>query len=276
MMSTNAVVSDPRSLLHRAVPLVAAQQLVQVHLLGTLDVRLADGRCIPRAAFKTIKNRHLLRLLAWNSGYPVRCELLVEALWPDAPQERGRASLRTAASSLRRTLGGHVAREADALVLEYAQVDVTRFRLLSERARSAFRGGDLPGGLEVAEAALHLYRGEVSADEPTLDLLADAARQLGRMRTELCLESAEANLHLGRYSEAIRVAGQIFEDDMSCERSCRALMRAYARLGERGMALKVYDRCRRSLADELGVGTSAATRSIFAMLLLDDQDAYNI
>jgi hypothetical protein len=42
------------------------------------------------------------------------------------------------------------------------------------------------------------------------------------------------------------------------------------------MALKVYDRCRRSLADELGVGTSAATRSIFAMLLLDDQDAYNI
>lgn len=270
-MSTNVTEFQRRGYVApHLVTLLDAEPTLQVGVLGALTVTLADGTAVPRAAFKTAKNRHLLRILAWQNGYPVRCELLVEALWPHVRGDRGRASLRTSASFLRRTLGGHVVREADALVLRNADVDVTSFESFCVRTRTAFGSGDLAAGLEEADAALRLYRGELSEDEPAPDLLDRGAQHLARTRTELCLESADVCLRLGRYTDAVRLAGEVFEQDPCCERACRTLMRGYDRLSERTMALRSFDRCRRSLADELGIGASAATQSIFTEILLQD------
>src|ERR671921_464271 len=54
------------------------------------------------------------------------------------------------------------------------------------------------------------------------------------------------------------------------ERANRALMRGYRGLGETSRALQVYERCRRTLADEVGADPSPSTQALHMELLSDD------
>jgi DNA-binding SARP family transcriptional activator len=44
-------------------------------------------------------------------------------------------------------------------------------------------------------------------------------------------------------------------------------MQAHAAGGSRGEALRTYERCRRMLADELGVGPATQTQTLYVQLL---------
>ena len=75
--------------------------LWQIHLFGSLSAR-RGGRTITR--FRTGTTGSLLAYLCYFLLRPHSREELVEQFWPEADEEAGRASLRTALSSLRRQL----------------------------------------------------------------------------------------------------------------------------------------------------------------------------
>ena len=77
---------------------------IEIRLLGPLRVRRSDGSLVDPHEWRTRKTAELLMLLALHAGEPVPADRLLEALWPDAPPDRGRASLRTALSRLRSAL----------------------------------------------------------------------------------------------------------------------------------------------------------------------------
>ena len=80
------------------------QEPVEIRLLGSLRVRRGDSSVVDASEWRTGKTLDLLRLLALDADQPVRIDSLLEKLWPDVDEARGRASLRTAASQIRRTL----------------------------------------------------------------------------------------------------------------------------------------------------------------------------
>jgi DNA-binding SARP family transcriptional activator len=66
---------------------------------------------------------------------------------------------------------------------------------------------------------------------------------------------------------AIQSANEMIELEPFRETGYQRLMRAYAARGDRAEALRVYERCRRLLADELGANPSPQTEAIFIELL---------
>ena len=74
-------------------------------MLGPLLVRREDGSKVGDEEWRTSKTLDLLRLLALHNGEAVPVRTIVDLLWPGVPESRGRASLRTAASQLRKSLG---------------------------------------------------------------------------------------------------------------------------------------------------------------------------
>jgi DNA-binding SARP family transcriptional activator len=81
---------------------------------------------------------------------------------------------------------------------------------------------------------------------------------------ELC---ARADLAAGATELANRAANAALEIDPYRESSYRLLMEAQAAAGSRGEALRTYERCRRMLADDLGVAPAAQTQALYIELL---------
>ena len=83
------------SLAHtHSMPLVTeSADRVEIRVLGPLRVRRADGSDVEHSAWRTKKTVDLLSLLALQVGHPVPVARIVECLWPDVPEHRGRACL---------------------------------------------------------------------------------------------------------------------------------------------------------------------------------------
>jgi pentatricopeptide repeat protein len=242
--------------------------LIEIRLLGDLSVRRADGSLVQPHEWRTGKAADLLRLLALEAGKPVRISTLLDRLWPDVDESRGRASLRTAASAVRRALGSDcVERQLDGVALRGAWVDVEELRAAAVEGRAAMRAGDHARVLEQARVAQALHRGEFRAHNDDSEW-ADRVRScLGRLRHELLAEGADAAAAVGAFDEAVDFATRLVEADPTSERAHRALIRGYAGLGEFDEALRVFERCRRMLATELGVDPSPRTLQLHAELL---------
>jgi DNA-binding SARP family transcriptional activator len=71
----------------------------------------------------------------------------------------------------------------------------------------------------------------------------------------------------GGYAEGTKLAQQIVELEPYRESGYRRLMQAHAGAGNRAEGLRVYERCRRFLANELGAYPSPETESIYKTYL---------
>ncbi|GAB2884849.1 hypothetical protein GCM10027026_40370 [Myroides odoratimimus subsp. xuanwuensis] len=241
---------------------------VRVFVLGDFVVLRHDGTSIPEHEWRTGKNRDLLRLLALQNGSPVRVAGIIDKLWPDVPEDRARASLRTAVSHLRRVLGPQCISRRDAgLVLAHAWVDAAAFETRATQVHAAWREGDFETALALAEAAEHLYADDFRASNDDSDWAARARAGLVRRRHDLLVDAAEAALELGRFRHALDHARAAVILDATAERAQRALMRAHAELGEVGSALRVFEVYRTSLAEELGIDPSPQTLDLHVQLL---------
>jgi DNA-binding SARP family transcriptional activator len=249
-------------------------ELLEVRVLGPLRVRTAAGDLIDPRAWRTAKTRDLVRLLAVAGGETVPTDHVVEALWPDAPPERGRASLRTAASQIRHLLGeGHLVRQPAGLSLAGAWVDAQAFESLAATATHLMGSGDKSGGVTTAWEAANLYCGDLCGDEPSGEWATPLSeRYRSRLRT-LLLDAAEAANEIGWLRDALELGHRVLRLDPCSERAYRALMLTHDGLGETEQALGLFERCRHVLADELGADPGPETQAVHLELLRPRQPA---
>lgn len=95
----------------------------------------------------------------------------------------------------------------------------------------------------------------------------DKRRELADSRSRAVTALADACLRTGAGGEAVSWAQQAIEFEPFRETGYRLLMEAHAADGNRAEALRVYERCRRLLADELGAYPSPQTESVYQRLL---------
>jgi len=197
------------------------------------------------------KTRALLAILALSSPRPVLRSKLAELLWSRRPEEQARASLRQEIHRLLEALnpvGQQImAVQRDHLALRPGTVWVDVEEVL--RASTS------------KPQALSLLDGELLEDldgvDPSFDgwlagereRLRDRARALAEM---LLREKDDPET-------VIPAAQQLLFIDRTHEGAWRALMRAYATRGERGMAIQSFERCRAVLADLLDAQPSDET-----------------
>ena len=215
------------------------------------------------------KARALLAYLALNPGLEHARDKLVSLLWGTSDAEHGRASLRQALSALRKSLGGAADRVLNAdgdsvsVNADALDVDATEFARLAAadsvetlRQCVALYRGDLCEGMDPREPA---YEEWLEAERARYRELARAA--MARLLDRL--------LDGGALEDAVQTALRLLALDPLQESVHRTLMRLYARMGRRNVALRQYETCRKTIRRELDVEPEAATRQLYLEISRD-------
>jgi DNA-binding SARP family transcriptional activator/predicted ATPase len=272
---------------YRAVPVVPMERAMphlSMWFLGGYRVSL-DGE--PVRGIEYDKVRALLACLALEADRPHRREALAGLLWPGLPERRARRNLSQALFSLRSALSpaGHTQADPPHLIVtpQSIQFDAASDHWLDVSAFLAMRSAchehphwrleTCPTCADRLGEAVTLYRGPFLeglsiGDSPAFEewqlfrrerLHALASDALGALAT-----SAEAR---GAHEAALAYAQRWVQLDRWHEGAHQALMRALALSGRRGAALAQYERCRRTLREELGVEPAEGTDALYQQIL---------
>ena len=225
--------------------------VVRLRLTGHMDAWTVSNESVLPTGRKT---RALLAAVALSAPRPASRGRLAELLWSRRPEEQARASLRQEIQLLLKALAPakteilHVTRDQLSLTQGVTWVDV------DEIMRTANH----------RPAALSLLDGELLEDldgiDPAFDMWLTAERERLRDRAR---SMAEALLReQSDPGTVISAARRLLQIDRAHEEAWRALMRAHAGQGERGMAIQAYDRCRAVLAEMLDAAPSAETQTL--------------
>jgi DNA-binding SARP family transcriptional activator len=237
---------------------------VLVHLAGGLRVS-RGGLELAAAEVGSRKGRTLLRLLCARRGTVLSCADIAAVLWPTARPGDPYAVVASLVSRLRRVLG------ADAVLggregyrLGSVETDLDRARRLLDTAGRADPAPALAG----AQAALRLLEaGEAPADEADDEWAAPLRAQVAALRRRARALLARAALADGDAAAAEEAARRSLDDDPLDEDAVRLLLRALLARELPAEALRVYERLRRSLADELGTDPAPPTRELYEAAL---------
>ena len=238
---------------HANLTLGSEGMLVRLRLIGQMEAwSLTSENILPTGR----KTRALLATLALASPRPVLRSKLAELLWSRRGEEQARASLRQ-----------EIHRLLEAMAPLGSQV------LVINRDHLALRTGtvwvDVDEVLRASPtnpSALSLLDGQLLEDLDGVDPSFDAWLAAERERlSDRARDLAERLLREKTDPESvIPAAQQLLGIDRSHEGAWRALMRAYARRGERGMAIQAYERCRAVLAEMLDAEPSEETQALVA------------
>ena len=242
---------------------------LSLKFLGPPEVRYC-GRPVRFRARKAVA---LLAYLATEGGRRRRAEI-IELLWPVSDEAHGRAALRSALSSLRKTLEEaaepsekpYLLTDGDFVGLAFGpnvELDLQTLEAAHALARSNPRADHLDDDarLEVLAglwAATEAYRGEFLEgfsldDAPDFDVWVDAERETWRGRMNLvCERLSRFQLESGEIGEAITTAARWTELAPLSEEAHRRLMEAQFASGDRSGALNTYETFGSIVARKLG------------------------
>ncbi len=243
-----------RSLPHNSLQLLGAFRLIQHRepvVLGQL--RLEE----------------LIALLAIQPGTPITRARIGYAFWPDSSDKQARTNVRSLLHKLKKAWPDAttaIAVERTAITWRAdgpIAVDVQRFGVLHDQAIAS---RDAVERIQLLTTAVQAYGGDLLPDCYAEWVLAERERLRGKYAT--LLEQLVTALLAQRDSEeALAQAKTLLHFDPLRENAYRLLMQAYAALGDRAAALRVYHTCASTLQHELGVEPSPATEQLRSRLL---------
>jgi class 3 adenylate cyclase len=239
--------------------------LLEVRLLGPLEAGF-EGRTVE---LRRKKQRELLALLALRAGEVVSTDRLVDELWGGTPPKAAVGSLQNVVSELRKVLPPDVlATRAPGYLLDIDRdaVDAHRFERLAREAR------DAPPQQRVIQLreALALWRGPALADVQLEHTSTDEAARLEDLRVAAWEDRLEAELELGRHSQAIGELESLVSKHPLRERPIGLLLLALYRAGRQSEALETYRRARETLVEELGIDPSPELQRLEQAILRHD------
>ncbi len=225
--------------------------------------------------------RKAIALLAYIAitGESHRRDALINLLWPEYDQTRGRTNFRRTLYALRKALAG------DWLEVDGENVrlnpcadiwlDVDQFhRHLAECLSHGHVASDVcPACLPPLTAAVGLYHAEFLSGFSLKDSLnfddwqffqADALQSELASALERLVQGHSAQ---AAFESALKYAKQWLALDRSNEAAHYQLMRVYAWSGQRSLALRQYQECVRILEGELGIPPQESTTSLYHAIL---------
>jgi len=255
--------------------------VLNIQLLGTFQIR-RDGAPLAGDSGPTPKARAVLALLLTERPRVVPKDRLIEHVWPDLAPRSAANSLRVSINQLRHLLEPELDRAADsAFIRTHAEgyrfevagtcrIDVDDFHSVVAEGQACERRGEWGPAIAAFRAAGDLYRGDYLADDPYADWAAAPREQMREALLDCLSRLADCHAHLGQFRRALAACHEILARDALREAAYRQVMAYHHRLGQRDQALRAFDRCRRLLADELGVDPMPQTLELHARILRDE------
>jgi DNA-binding SARP family transcriptional activator/pimeloyl-ACP methyl ester carboxylesterase len=254
--------------------LPVTRQTVVVRMLGPLEVRVGGSRLGPRD-LGGVKPKQLLEVLLLERGRLVAKDRIGELLWGEELPQRVAATIETYVSVLRRRLdsslgsGGRLILTEPGgyrLAADEVAVDVDHYEALLRRAAA----GGAADRRSALDAAVELGRLELLADEPYAAWVVPTREHYRERQVQALVDLAECCLDLGDHRAAVAAAEGALRLEPTRERASRAAMLARHTAGDRDGALRVYERCRAALSDELGVAPTAETATLHAAMVREE------
>jgi predicted ATPase/DNA-binding SARP family transcriptional activator len=207
---------------------------------------------------------------------PVPRDELADVLWGDDLPRSWDTALRGLASRLRAWLAGAGLDGTAALTTAFGclelrlpegtAVDVEEAAQSLAEAEAAVRDGDPAAGRAAAERAAAIA-GREFLPGATGAWVERRQAELREVRARALEALADAAAAAGDWPAALAAADGAVALDPLRETAHVRVMRAHAAAGNRGEALRAYERCRRVLAEELGVDPSPPTQAVYLDLL---------
>ncbi|WP_221326828.1 BTAD domain-containing putative transcriptional regulator [Actinoplanes sp. L3-i22] len=237
---------------------------MRVRLLGSVDV---EGEGVPRPV-SGLRRRAVLAVLALAAGEVVSTDHLIDVVWNGRPPATARNTLQSHVSYLRRMLGGResiVARAPGYLLTVGTDLQVAA-DLIEESRQTA----DPDRKVARLGAALNLWRGPPLAGLTGLSRLEGEAERLAGIRLDAVRALLDARLARGEHAAVVPELTELIRHQPHHEHLHGQLMLALYRAGRQADALRVYQRLRRSLADDLGVDPGTPVSELQAAVLRHD------
>lgn len=254
--------------------------LLSAKFLGQFQVTL-DGA--PVHGWRYDKVRALLAYLMLEANRPHTRDQLAALLWPDSPDAAARKSLRQALTHLRVAIDDKSAVPPFLLITrESIQFNpASRYELDAAVFWAIIDACDshphqhvqrCPACTERLAQAAALYQGDLWAgfslpsSLPFEEWLSGARERLRLDAIDALGHLAAAYAHSRNDDAAIQTARRQLALDPWHEDAYRLLMRLLAQRGQRTAALAEYERCRRVLAEELGIEPSQETTTLYEQI----------
>ncbi len=238
------------------------------HVLGPLRL-LVDGE---EVALGGPRPRLLLALLLVAGGRPVSIERLIDDLYGEDPPATARKSVQVHVSNLRRSLdrAEAIITTADGYRLhEDVEIDATVFASAVEEA-VALAPSDPRRASTALTGALQLWRGTPFADLANESAIRPEVARLEELRLRALEVRIDALLRLGGHAEVLGELETLTREHPYREAFRAQQMVALYRASRQAEALRVYDRARELLVEELGIEPSARLREVHAAVLNQD------
>jgi SARP family transcriptional regulator, regulator of embCAB operon len=214
--------------------------------------------------------------LTANRSRPISRSELVDVLWPEQPPHDTDTALSAILSKLRSmlkkagwpaepTIGTH-SRSVGIRFPPDTWIDIEEAANAIDEAEGALRAGDPTRAWGFANVVVSIAHRPFLPDSeaPWIEARRVAHRALLTRGLE-CLAAVSEST--GDSSLAIQYSTEILDLEPFRESSYRQLMRLHAAMGNRAEALRVFERCRRLLREELGASPSQQTEALFLEIL---------
>jgi len=244
---------------------VASPPLFRVRTLGAFVV-VRDGGQLQDALWAYARPRELFAYLLVHPEGRSRDQIAL-SFWPDASAAQAKNNFHVTLHHLRRALG-----RGDVVVFEHERyranwalgidVDVATFDRETAAARAELRANPSEETARRLREALDLYRGEFLAGESAGDWHLEVRDRVGRVWADGMSALGAYLLASGAAQDAEAVYRRLVAADELDEDAHRQLMIALAKSGQRGEALRHYDRLAKRLSAKLGVAPDSRTTAL--------------
>jgi DNA-binding SARP family transcriptional activator len=241
-----------------------AADTLRVLALGPLQV-FVGGEAIDTTVWGSARPRELLVYLLMHPDGRTK-EQVGLAFWPEASSAQLRNSFHVTLHRLRKAL-----RNPDWIALSndryrvdpeiLAEFDVAEFEREVVSARRALKRRE-DGAALALERAVARFRGDFMDGEPAGDWSLEHRDRLQRLFTDALMELGDQHAAENRIAKAADAYRRVLARDDLNEDATRALMRCYARVGDRSQALRLYQRFSERLRKELDAEPEEETREL--------------
>ncbi len=245
---------------------------LQISCLGPLRICMEGDDLDYIRAIRPLALKLLKYFLA-HAGRMVASDKVIDIFWPGADPERGRHSLATQVSALRRYLGTQIL--FPRLVDGYrfcnpgdVEVDVLEFERCSQQGLELLRSGETCEALNLLARAEQLYQGDFLQDDLYEDWVDWRRRELRELFEESQEAAADYFLSQGSVDDALQRYRKLLNCEEPQERVFQKVFRCYERLGDRMGAHREYEAFRVRLKDSYGVEPQPSTRALVEALFL--------
>jgi len=244
---------------------------LKIFTLGRFTI-LKDEKSVRFTKKVQQKPLALLKALIAFGGREVGEHQLTDALWPEADGDSAHQSFASNLHRLRQLLGFEKAilRQENQLTLDekYCWVDIRAFEHLLGKADAQWKAGEIESAVELIEKALGFYKGPFLGQEVEQTWSMGIRERLRSMFLRSVKKLGTYWMEGGQLEKALECYQKGLEVDRLAEEFYQGLMTCYHQLGRQTEAISTYNRCKRALSTDLGIGPSSKTEAIYKALIM--------